>query len=984
MFFVSDALSASRAIREQNRGSQSTLWSQGVSGDLPILQATINSVAGLPMLRQLLAAHRYWRRRGLSVDLVVINTQLQGYLEELNGRINEAMLSAIEPDLVDKPGGIYVRRSDAMQPDAALMLAATARVVLTCDERTLSQVVNDARESALVDAVAAPAVFAKPIETSTHEVVVLNEAPERVPLAFDNGYGGLDVNDDYHVRVRDGNLPPAPWSNVIANADGGFQVSERGSGCTWAESSYFYRLTGWQNDPVSDPITDVIYLRDADTGSYWSATPAPIAKFGADTDAYHVVHGAGYSTFEHDHDGIASLLTLGTPTSGAIKISSLQLTNHTATPRRISLTAYAEWTLGVRREQTRQAIRTWYNESNQTLFAQNRYEAGFADRVAYLCISEPVQEYTASRAEFIGRNGSLSDPLAFKAKALNRAVGVGLDPCAVLQSEITLAPGETREVAILLGSAATEVAANEQIARLRDASSARAALDQSREKWAERLRVVSVHTPDRAFDSMLNQWTLYQALSGRMWARMGLYQSSGAYGFRDQLQDVMAFVYAEPKVARDHILRAARRQFLEGDVQHWWHPHSGRGVRTRFSDDLVWLPYVVDQYVRVTGDNSVLDEYVPFLKMRELEPHEHEVYDLPAISDEHGSIYEHCRRALARACTFGAHDLPLIGTGDWNDGFSRVGQDGRGESVWLAWFLIRTLRDFSVHVEAHGDIEVAQEFRAHADRYVAAVETNGWDGHWYRRAFFDDGTPLGSASSDECRIDAIAQSWSVIANAGALVRQEQAMYALDRQLVREDLRLIMLLTPPFDKGTHDPGYIKGYLPGVRENGAQYTHGALWAVMATAMRGDGDRAFSLYQMINPLTHGDSADHINTYKVEPYVVAADVYTAKGHMGRGGWTWYTGSASWMYRVGLESILGFTRTGNSLRINPCVPASWPEYSIEYKFGAATYVISVQQPQLVRERGATTAVDGGAFGGPLIQLVDDGKRHEVVVKPVA
>jgi cyclic beta-1,2-glucan synthetase len=982
IFFVSEALSASRSVKERNRGSQPMLWSLGVSGDLPILQATINSVGGLPMLRQLFAAHRYWRRRGLSVDLVVINTQQQGYLEELNARIHEAMLSAIETELVDKPGGIYVRRSEAVPPDAALMLSATARVVVTCDERTLAQIVNDARESALVEAVAAKTIFAKPIVTSTHEIVLPSREADPTPLAFDNGYGGLDAADDYHVRVRDGNLPPAPWSNVIANADGGFQVSERGSGCTWAESSYFYRLTGWQNDPVSDPITDVIYLRDEVSGTMWTATPAPVAKFGADTDDYHVVHGAGYSTFAHDHEGIATLLTLGTPTRGAVKISTLQLTNHTAIARRISLTAYAEWTLGVRREQTRQAIRTWYNGEHMALFAQNRYEAGFADRVAYLCISEPVVQYTASRAEFIGRNGSLSDPLAFKTASLNRAVGVGLDPCAVLQSEIMLGPGESREVAVLLGSAATEDAALEQIASMRAAPDAHAALDASRSAWATRLGVVTVKTPDRAFDSMLNQWTLYQALSGRMWARMGLYQSSGAYGFRDQLQDVMAFLYAEPKVARDHILRAAQRQFLEGDVQHWWHPHSGRGVRTRFSDDLVWLPYVVDQYVRVTGDRSVLDEYVPFLKMRELEPDEHEVYDLPAITDEQGSIYEHCRRALARACTFGANGLPLIGSGDWNDGFSRVGIEGRGESVWLAWFLIRTLRDFSHHVDAHGDTQVAQEFRAHADRYVSAVETSGWDGHWYRRAFYDDGTPMGSAANEECRIDAIAQSWSVIANAGALVRQEQAMFALDRQLVREDLRLIMLLTPPFDKGTHDPGYIKGYLPGVRENGAQYTHGALWAVMATAMRGDGDRAFQLYQMINPLTHADTTDHINTYKVEPYVVAADVYTAKGHLGRGGWTWYTGSASWMYRVGLESILGFVRTGDELRILPCVPASWDQYTIEYKFGSANYVITVHQPQRVRQNGAIVSVDGVNSENGAVRLLDDGKRHEVLVRP--
>ncbi|MDQ6611376.1 MAG: glycosyl transferase family 36, partial [Gemmatimonadota bacterium] len=549
---------------------------------------------------------------------------------------------------------------------------------------------------------------------------------------------------------------------------------------------------------------------------------------------------------------------------------------------------------------------------------------------------------------------------------------------------ITLNPGETREVAVLLGSAETETAARTVLDSLGSAPQAAKALEIARLKWDHRLNVISVKTPDRAFDAIINKWTLYQALSGRMWARMGLYQSSGAYGFRDQLQDVMAFLYSEPNVAREHILRAARHQFLEGDVQHWWHPHSGRGVRTKISDDLVWLPYVVDQYVRVTGDESVLGEYVPFLRMRTLEPSEHEVYDLPQTTEEQGSIYEHCLRALRHACTTGAHGLPLIGTGDWNDGFSRVGAEGKGESVWLAWFLVDTLRKFAEHADAHGDVDVANQFRASADGYSAAVETHGWDGNWYRRAFFDDGTPLGSASSDECRIDAIAQSWSVISKAGALVRQEGAMQSLNQLLVREDARLVMLLAPPFDKGAHDPGYIKGYLPGVRENGAQYTHGALWAVLATAMQGDGDRAFALYQMINPFTHGDTPHAIETYKVEPYVVAADVYTAKGHLGRGGWTWYTGSASWMYRVGLEAILGFTKTGNTLRINPCVPASWNDYVINYQFGATHFEISVHDPSGVCRRGSVVTVDGVLSPTGAVELVDDGNRHAIEIRPGA
>ena len=991
MFFAGHSLGPPREVRERNRASQDTLWSLGISGDMPILQATIGSVGGLPMLRQLFAAHRYWRRRGLLVDLVVINTQDHGYLEELNSRINEAMLSALEAEFVEKSGGIFVRRVANIAADAALMLEASARVSIVCDERKLSDVVSSARDSVLtpvfpirrtltprssttiVDERRATSMFAA--NGNAHSLH--HAGPVTPPLAFDNGYGGLDEHDNYHVRIDNGRLPPAPWSNVIANADGGFQISERGAGCVWAESSYFYRLTAWHNDPVSDQATDALYLRDNASGALWSAAPAPVKTAASFT----VQHGAGFSTFRATQEGIASELTMGVPVKGAVKISILRLTNTTNASRSLSLTAYAEWTLGVHRAQTRHAVRTWYNAEHSALFAQNRYEAGFADRVAYLSVSEPVQSFTASRSDFIGRNGSLAYPLAFRRRSMGGEVGVGLDPCAALQCEITLAPGQTREVAVLLGSAATEAEAFEQLSELRSTAGASAALAASRKAWDERLSVITVRTPDRAFDAMLNKWTLYQALSGRMWARMGLYQSSGAYGFRDQLQDVMAFVYAEPKVARDHILRAARRQFLEGDVQHWWHPHTGRGVRTKFSDDLVWLPYVVDQYVRVTGDASILDEYVPFLSMRPLETHEHEVYDLPQVTDEHGSIYEHCLRALNRACTVGVHGLPLIGTGDWNDGFSRVGVEGKGESVWLAWFLITTLRNFAARADAHGDPGKALRFRSRADDYVAAAESHGWDGHWYRRAYFDDGSPLGSASSDECRIDAIAQSWSVISGAALQGRQQQAMRAMDRQLVREDARLIMLLTPPFDKGAHDPGYIRGYLPGVRENGAQYTHGALWAVMATAMSGDNNRAFALYQMINPLTHGDSAKAIETYKVEPYVVAADVYTAKGHVGRGGWTWYTGSASWMYRVGLEHLLGFTREGDVLRINPSVPDAWPEFEISYRFGNAVYEITVRNPSLVRKRGARVSVDGVERTSNTIPLIDDGQRHVVVVQ---
>jgi len=460
-----------------------------------------------------------------------------------------------------------------------------------------------------------------------------------------------------------------------------------------------------------------------------------------------------------------------------------------------------------------------------------------------------------------------------------------------------------------------------------------------------------------------------------------VYQSSGAYGFRDQLQDGMAFVYADPGTTRAHLVTAAGRQFLEGDVQHWWHPESGRGVRTLISDDLVWLPYCTDHYVRVTGDSGVLDEEAPFLRMRVLAPGEHEIYDLPQDSGERGSVYEHCIRALRRASTLGRNGLPLIGSGDWNDGMNRVGIEGQGESVWLAWFLADTLRKFAVHAERRGETDTAAELRERADAYVEAVERSAWDGAWYRCAYFDDGTALGSAANDESRIDSIAQSWSVISGAGDADRAAQAMASLNEHLVRSDGRLIMLLTPPFDHTEKDPGYIKGYLPGVRENGAQYTHAALWAVLATALRGDGDRALELFQLVNPLMHARTPREVAEYKVEPYVVAADVYTAPGHIGRGGWTWYTGSASWMYRVGLEAILGFRLEGDALVIDPCIPRDWKKFSIEYRRGETTWAIEVRNPDGVNRGVRKVTVDGVVLEDPRIPLGSDGGKRKVEVE---
>jgi cyclic beta-1,2-glucan synthetase len=1022
---------APRGDLDRNRGSQALLWAQGVSGDWPILLVTIESAAGLPTLRQVLVAHHYWRRRGLIVDVVVLDANPSTYQGAVHERVTSAILASSEAGLIDRSGGVFVRRRDQLDEHTLLMLRATARVHIECDGRRLAQhlVAAEARDEAArpesdeweatPDAAprASSRVTPRPVRVlrrlraladgtkqSARQANVSRESStpvsaqaddlgagrwdsERTPLLLDNGLGGLTAEGDYEIRLHDGRLPPAPWANVVANMRGGFLVTERGSSCTWAENSQFFRLTPWHNDPVTDPASEVLYLRDEESGEVWSATPAPYSPARARNAAsarpgstFVVRHGAGASSFEHAHDGIATQLTMGMAGDEPVKVFSLRITNTHVRARRISVTAYVEWCLGVLREHTQHQVCTSFDPDRSAIFARNSFHQQFGEWVAFCALSEPVAAYTGDRQEFLGRNGSADDPDGMGARELSGDTGAGHDPCAALRCVLELGPLESRDLSVILGAAPDEAAALRAVDQHRSDGSARFALARSRNAWEERLSVIQVRTPEPSFDAMINRWALYQALSCRMWGRTALYQSSGAYGFRDQLQDAMAFVYAEPAVAREHLLRAASRQFVEGDVQHWWHPPSGRGVRTRFSDDLVWLPYVVDQYVRVTGDATVLDDEAPFLSMRALEPHEHEVFDLPQVANERGSVYEHCLRALRKACTAGEHGLPLIGVGDWNDGMNRVGVEGRGESVWLAWFLVTTLRAFAAHAEAREDSGVAEDLRRRADAYVAAVEAHAWDGAWYRRAYFDDGSPLGSAQDDECRIDSIAQSWSVISAAGDPARQEQAMRSLEEHLVRDDARLIVLLQPPFDKTPRDPGYIKGYLPGVRENGAQYTHAALWTVLATALRGDGDRAFELYQMLNPLTHARTPDEVETYKVEPYVVAADVYTASGHLGRGGWTWYTGSASWMYRVALEAILGFTKHGETLTIDPCVPRHWQEFTIEYRYGRSLYVITVRTGGQSTSDAAEVSVDGQPLDPPVVPLVDDGARHEVLV----
>jgi cyclic beta-1,2-glucan synthetase len=968
VLYSDTSLRASREFLDNNQLGQPALWAHGVSGDLPIVLAVLTGEADIQAVRQLLRAHAYWQSKYLSVDLVLLNaagpasvaamqTALDAVIQESQKARDEALKGR---------GAVIPLRADALPNEHRDFLQVAARAVFGSGKGSLSEQLGRTHERGPVARLRR--------ENSGEEL--RTHAPHLVPtLEYFNGLGGFDAGArEYVVVLDDGQWTPAPWINVIANAQFGFLVSADGSGSTWSLNAQQNQITPWSNDPVSDSPAEALYIRDENSGDLWSATPLPIRERSS---VYVVRHGFGYTRSEHTSHGISLTLTQFVPLEDSIKISRLKIVNASDEPRQLSITHYLDWVLGNQNNRAAPFIITALDPKTHALLARNPWTADFQSRVAFMDMAGRQQSFTADRTEFIGRHGTLAEPAALLGpQPLSSRVGGGLDPCGAMQTKIALNPGESADLTLLIGEESSSAAAIALIERYRGMD-LDAALNGVTDFWDRTLGVIQVKTPDRSMDILVNGWLLYQTLSSRVWGRTAFYQSSGAYGFRDQLQDVMALCVSQPSITREHILRAAARQFTEGDVQHWWLPTSGQGIKNRVSDSRIWLPFVVAHYLDVTGDTAVLEEQVPFLGGGPLAPGVLESFSAPA-SVNPAALFEHCVRALDSSLDIGAHGLPLFGTGDWNDGMNRVGVAGRGESVWMGWFLYAALMRFAPIAEACGAADKAANWRKHAFALQQAIEREAWDGDWYRRGYYDDGTVLGSVSSDECRIDSIAQSWAVISGAAERSRAQRAMSAVNTQLVSRSDGLVKLFTPPFDHTSKDPGYIKAYPPGLRENGGQYSHAAMWTTLAFALLGDGDRAGELFSLLNPINHASTRTGIHRYKVEPYVVCADVYSAPQHVGRGGWTWYTGSAGWMYRSAVEGILGIHLRAGTLVVDPCIPRAWAGFEFTYKFGSSRYRITVKNPRGV-SRGITQAsLDGKNLSGAAceINLVDDGRYH--------
>ncbi len=954
-----------------NTCTQHDLWTFGISGDLPVILVEVNDIEDIDMVQWAIKGHEYWQLKGLRIDLVILLNKKEGYSQPLSDQIRNAVSASHARELVNKYAGVFIINSAEMDSTQIALFYTAARIVVKDSVDALKSIVRQLR-SPTQTAVEAT----KHSRQKTEPSIEAHQPEHERELLFFNGIGGFSEDGrEYVTRIEKGHHTPTPWSNIIANKRFGFLVTEIGGGYTWAENSREFKLTPWANDPVTDRQGEVLYIVDTQRGCHWSLTPMP----AGDNEPYTVRHGHGYSIFEHNSFGLKQTLTMFVAMEQPAKICLISIVNNTGRKRSLAITYYVRPVLGVNEDGTSPYIMTWRDE-NEIVFAENKFIQEFRGRIAFLATNLRDSSFCCDRTSFIGRDGSLSTPFGLIGDSLPNLAGGGLDPCMSVMGKFDIEPEKEVKIVFLLGSTQNTQQASELVRSFTDPQRAADELDRVKSYWRNKLGSIQIHTPDDSFDVMMNGWLMYQTVACRMWARSGYYQAGGAYGFRDQLQDSMSLLNTWPEMTRKQVLLHASRQFIEGDVQHWWHEQRGKGIRTRYSDDLLWLAFVTGEYVEKTDDKSILSEEVPFLMGNILEEGEDEKYEEPIATDISASLYEHCTLAIDRSLKTGPHGLPLMGSGDWNDGMNTVGNKGMGESVWLGWFLVSILKKFIPICNMMKDADRAEKYRDASEKLTESIEKEAWDGSWYMRAYFDDGTPLGSVLNSECMIDSISQSWSVISGAAKPQRMHEAMTAVQKYLVDSNEGIIKLLTPPFDKGDLHPGYIKGYVPGIRENGGQYTHAATWVVLAFAMLGMGDKACELFHMLNPINHTRTDMEYSRYKTEPYAIAADVYAVHPHMGRGGWTWYTGAAGWLYKVGLEYLMGFVKKGNKLYINPCIPKSWSRFEIEYKTGESAYRIEIKNPDRLSSGVSSITVDGKPCQDGYISLGEQGPHRVEVI----
>ena len=955
---------ATANILNSNKLAQPDLWKLGISGDLPILLLRIADLNRLELVRDVLKAHAFWQEKGLKTDLVIVNEDFSGYRQSLHEEILDLIASSTEKESKE----IFLWRGEQLSEEDRILLQAVARVILTDSAKPLEEQVEEA----------IPTRKKLPLFVPTRAAIQKTQSDlTQSKRVFFNGLGGFTPDGrEYVISLKPGQTTPAPWSNVLANEKIGTIVTESGGSYTWVDNAQAFRITPWNNDPVSDASGEAFYICDEETGQFWS--PMPMPARGEST--YICRHGFGYSVFEYSQFDISSEAWVYVALDSPVKLVTIKIRNRSGRNRRLSMTGYWELILGESHHANQMHVVTSIDPDTSALFARSSYNREFAGKTVFVNVSGGASSFTDNRTDFIGRNGTLANPRAMYETHLAGRSGPGFDPCAALQTKFDLSDGEDHELVFIIGAADSADEAHRLVRRYADPHSAQQELENVWEFWKKTLGVVYVETPDPAFNIMANGWLVYQALSCRYWGRSGYYQSGGAYGFRDQLQDTTAIIHAAPVEAREHLLRSASRQFVEGDVQHWWHPPSGRGVRTRCSDDYLWLPYATCRYVKMTGDTGVLQEIAGFLEGRPVNEGEESYYDLPQNSTETATLYQHCVRAIKYGLKFGEHGLPLIGTCDWNDGMNLVGIEGKGESIWLAFFLYKVLNDFAELAQRQDDAEFSAYCLEMAKMLQVNIEKNGWDGEWYRRAYFDNGEPLGSSTNEECQIDSIVQSWAVISGAADPSRARQGMENVNRRLVQRDDKLIRLFHPPFAKSSVDPGYIKGYPPGVRENGGQYTHAAIWTAIAFAEMGETELAWEMATLLNPIRHATNPADTELYMVEPYVVAADIYSSEPHIGRGGWTWYTGASGWMYRLLIETLLGLQLEVDTLRINPKVPKVWSSFKLHYRYQETFYHITVRRSEDSPKRPIRVVLNGQEQPEGTIKLINDRQNHKVQV----